>query len=950
MDITSISVHAELERMGWSSEPAGDTELRVKCPAHEDSKASATMNVEKRLWKCHAAGCGVSGDIITFMALALKTQRAAIVADLSTRYSSRTAEKTVSPEYIERAHSQIWSAGPLLQALRKRGVSDAVIRGRKLGFDSGRITIPIYDKHKSCVNVRKYLPGAPGPEKMRNLRGHGAIRLYPLDQLEYDRVVITGGEMKAIVASEHLNPLGWGCITCTAGEGNWEPGFTPLFKDKIVCVIMDVDEPGVSAANKIAAQVRTVSRFMTSLVLPLDRDKYPHGDINDYFGEENGTGAKLVAMIDALTEWALPYTVVIDEKEPSFFTLPETLRAESVGRKVKTRGAVQVMEETPYFVAKTVACECNRDQVFCALCPVYARPEGDKIVELTISPLSPAILEMVNAGKQAQHISIRDGLRMPACKAVTFHVKDHYRVQQVHVTPALQLSSADTDSIVVPVTAITDCMDVGVSYDMVGRMLAHPRTQQAVLLCSESTAAEDALQSYCPEPGEAALLSAFRPKAWTVEAISEKLDEIYCDLENNVTRVFMRQDLHLIIDLAYHSVLCFNFDGVDVNGWAQVLVVGDSAQGKTETTKRMMEHYGLGQKIECKNASAAGLIGGLAQYGAKWLVTRGMIPRSDRQLVVLEELKGLSTEIIAKMTDMRSTGVAEIEKIEKRRMFARTRIIAISNPRADKPVASHSYGVEAIRELIGGPEDVRRFDAALVISTTQVPPEVMNRLAASRPTIPHTHKTDACRRCVLWAWTRRPEQVTFEPEAISAVLQAANNMCSKYVDDLPLVDRGSMRHKLARLSVALACRTFSTTGDPMIVLVREAHVKYVAQALDRWYSDPVFGYAAYSDAVRLVCDMVDVDDVRKKILATPFPLDLVLGLSQREDIDPRDVADLSSLDRDGAQVLVSFLVRKRAIARVGRHYRKNPEFIKLLKVMSCDNDTKGARPSYIEEL
>src|SRR5690606_31887630 len=136
-------------------------------------------------------------------------------------------------------------------------------------------------------------------------------------------------------------------------------------------------------------------------------------------------------------------------------------------------------------------------------------------------------------------------------------------------------------------------------------------------------------------------LQLFRPVEWSVESIRERLADIYADFEANVTRIYMRPEIHLFVDLAYHSALLLNVDGDREKGWGEVLIMGDSSQGKSRVIMNMMQHYRLGKSVVAKNASTAGLIGGLQQLGNEWFVSWGAIPTHDKRLVFIEELKGI---------------------------------------------------------------------------------------------------------------------------------------------------------------------------------------------------------------------------------------------------------------------------------------------------------------------
>lgn len=951
-ELGAVNVLLELDRMGWAYEFTGDDEVKCRCPVHADKSPSCALSTTKKLFKCHTAGCGATGDFVSFMAFATKGTRAAILEYIRKEYSVESV-KTIDPSVVEKFHARIWTAGPLLNELRVRGLNDDDIRKYRLGLDDGnRIAIPIYNESGACVNIRRYRPGAPGADKMRNTRGMGKIRLYPIEQLDFDTIVITGGECKAIVIAHHMNADGIGAICCTGGEDNWEAAFSHKFKDKKVFICYDIDEEGKQGANKIAARVRTFASWVGVMHLDLDIDKHPHGDANDYFGVELKKAEDFRVLMDNTTEWVPKSVDVIEQdEERTALRLGEITQAKFAKKMVTTKAVITALDETPYLIPRDVAVECDRNQANCAHCPVYAYEPGDSYTVLTINRTSPAILELVNAGKKTKRDAIREGLRIPPCKSCVFHERTHFNVQDVRLSPQLEITNRSSDGLVLPALIVSHGLEANNGYELTGRVFPHPRSQQAVFLVGESVPSEDALDTYEPTADELVELSCFQPSAWTVEGIQEKLDSLYEDLSANVTRIFDRQELHTFIDLAYHSPLLIPFDGRVEKGWTEVLVVGDSAQGKSEATRRLMEHYGLGEKVEVKNASVAGLLGGLAQMGNnRWMVQWGIIPRHDRRIVILEELKGASTETIGRLTDMRSSGVAEIDKIEKRRTHARTRLVALSNPRSDQPLASYSYGVEAVRELIGSPEDLRRFDAVLVLSASQVNAARLNTLSTNRPSVEHVHVSDLCKRCVLWSWTRKESQVSFDRDTEALILEETMRLCTKFVDVIPIVDRGSVRYKIARLSASLACRTASFGDTVFDVRVRPCHASFITNILDKMYSDPSFGYAQFSEAYRSTRKLTGERDIRAKVLSTPFPTDFVEQMLHTEELEVRDIADWTGWDRQESNDLMSFLVRKHALIRDKRSYRKNPAFIDLLRALITSGDlAKVERPAHIGE-
>lgn len=957
--IENINALVELETLGVKWIPLGSDEVHLCCPIHNDTSPSLRLNTEKNVFQCMSSSCRARGDVITLLA-AYASQgtgktidRHTMLVDLSTRYDLESV-KTINPEVVERFHAKVWEAGPLLKALYDRGLIEQDIRLARIGFHEGRLTIPVYDEGGRIVNVRRYLPGAPGAEKMKNTTGYGQPRLYQIEQTKYQQIVIVGGECKAIVAKRLLNPHGFGVVSVTAGEGSWEkeggPKFTHLFKDKLVYVLMDIDTAGLVAARKVASKVFSASQAVFIAHLPLDKELYPKGDINDWVAQ-GATDQDFLDVLGKVEQW-YPAKVVAEQAGETSgngvceVTVARAASADNIGKRITFTGVVQAMDETPYLIPKDVGVACTRDQPMCDECPVkQLESHADTgYVTITIKGTSRGVLQMVGAPEKVQREAIRESLRIPVCKVAKFAVYAHFNVSDLRIAPLIKLGSDSTDHAIQPALCVGPTVEMNTPYVFSGRVFPHPKNQQAMLVLDDAKQTDDSLASFAPPDDLLQHLDVMQPTEWSVAGIKAKLDEIYADLETNVTRIYQRRDLHLAIDLAYHSALLMEFDGQSTKAWLNLLIIGDSSQGKSEATSRIQQHYGLGERMECKNTSPAGLLGGVAKMGDRWFVTWGVIPTHDRRLVLLEEVKGAPIEVLAVLTDMRSTGIAEVSRIEKRRTHARTRLIFISNPRSDRTVSAYNFGIEAIKELIGSLEDVRRFDLAVVISSEQVDSSEINKLAKSRTQVEHKFTSDLCRRCVLWAWTRKVNQVQFDNDATAHVLEEAIRLCGKFSEGLPLIDRGTTRHKIARLAVALAARTFSTGESLQEIRVRKCHVEMIVEYIERVYSDRTFGYLDFSRAQLDANKILDPLGVKRYLMSTRYPRDLIENMLMQDEINLADIQSWTELDRDKAATVLSFLVRKHALSRVKFGYHKTGEFITLLKQlkeMELPNDLRS---------
>ncbi len=180
------------------------------------------------------------------------------------------------------------------------------------------------------------------------------------------------------------------------------------------------------------------------------------------------------------------------------------------------------------------------------------------------------------------------------------------------------------------------------------------------------------------------------------------------------------------------------------------------------------------------------------------------------------------------------------------------------------------------------------------------------------------------------------------------ILDAATDLCERYSDSIPIVDRGSQRLKIARLAASLAARTFST-DDGESLMVRKCHVEYVLDMLKKLYDGKALGYKDFTQAIKITSQMSDADEVKASIASSPYPKDLVQCLLTAPTLDLQVLQDATGYDRGAAQELLSLLVRKRALLREKRVYRKAGSFTDLLKAMLAKDDFLEV-PDYLNEV
>lgn len=940
LTIERVNSIAELNRASIPWESSGDKEIKLKCPFHADNTPSFSLNTTKNLGICHV--CDTKTDIVGLLSQLLKIDRQLMIVDLGTRYDLKDV-KTINPERIEEMHAAFWDrAGPLKKELYDRGVTDADIRKYRLGLHEGRITIPVFDEAGRVRNIRKYSPGAPGPEKMRNTPGYGEMRIFMPEQLKYDTVWLLGGELKAIVAARLLNPSEIGAFAVTAGEGAWDNRWSKRLKDKSIFVCMDVDQKGVTAAKKLAQVLKKYVASVAIINLPLNTEKHPKGDINDFIGTEGGTGADLIKLMESATllkddegleSAAAPIDVNLSEVQ------------EHAGKKLMFKGTPIAADTQPYLLPRCINVSCTQDQKFCTDCTIPSQVDAAGIseVDIILNRDNPGQLLYVDSHQDKEELISRKVIGIPRlCKAVDIRITDRRPVYDVRITDNI-------DNTVGHVAAYVtgDKLELNTPHLFHAQSVPSPKDNKLVLLAEDAQPTQDGLDQFELTTEDKANMLIFQPSKWSVEGINKKLDQIYDDYEANVTHIYYRRHLHIVMDLVFHSPLYFNFGGREISGWLDALIVGDSAQGKSETAQRLAEFYGLGARADCKNATRAGLVGSVKMMGKRWFISWGLIPANDKRLVILEEAKGLDKKEIAQMTDMRSRGIAELTKVETSQANARTRLIWLSNPRKGE-MSLFSYGIESMLDVIGAPEDVRRFDLALVVHKDEVNADEIADFIKNGKEVEPVFTAELSRRLVLFAWTRKANQVYFSPAVSNECINASVRLSDLFDHAVPLVDPGTIRFKLARIAAAIAAKTFSIEGENIVVQL--CHVQWAEEFLKDIYSSPYHGYLEWSKVKKDATRIRDPQAVVKWVRTLQYPAAFVEGVLAQDEITRDDLEDLCEMDREQARMAVSFLVRYRCLQREHRVYVKNPEFINLLKGLEEVPEKNDVKSLYEEEM
>lgn len=389
--------------------------------------------------------------------------------------------------------------------------------------------------------------------------------------------------------------------------------------------------------------------------------------------------------------------------------------------------------------------------------------------------------------------------------------------------------------------------------------------------------------------------------------------------------------------LTYCSILRFPFQGrVLPRGWMDILIIGDTRCGKSWVVEGIVKALHIGEFFKCENASFVGLIGGLQQIGtrAKWDIVWGKIPLNHGKLLVADEMSSLSVQAIGDMSAVRSSGIAEVTKVQSGQTRAATRMIWISNPRSEEPMASYTYGVQAVKELIGRPEDISRFDFVVAVATEDVAVDVVNQ---SHVDTEYHGKWKELKHLIRWAWQLSPKDVDYTSKATEATLTAAKSMSDIYDSSIPLVEPNEQRVRIARVATATAVRCFSEEGGRLIV--RPEHVEFAEWFMDRCYKAKAMGYYNMSKAKKndkkqnYEC-LTNVKEVLTKYIdGDSRPIRLLYAADM---FNQRDLGDIFNVPRTESREICSTLLRFGCIERKHGNYKKTKIGIDVIEQIIRD--------------
>ena len=649
--------------------------------------------------------------------------------------------------------------------------------------------------------------------------------------------------------------------------------------------------------------------------------------------------------------------------------LSEASRGSYDGKQLKIPVHVAGKAESPYGLPTNGHVQCPKDpDNRCKFCPLNdpppwmtVEPDG-RTVKWQMGVSTREVLDMVDVPDGRRRSVVKTFARFPHdCHRAKVHYDEMSNLEPVRLVPMVDYSTAfdeDADSVVARSShhVVRDGYFLGhgllpnKKYNLTAYTFQHPKDQRIVHLFEEAKPSQNDIERFRLNDEMKKRLEVFRVGAG--QTVASKIREIHEDLVTNVHHIRGLENLSEAVDLAFHSVTGFMFDGKPMEkGWFELLVVGDSASGKSTMVKALLHHYRVGELVAGEEAKRSGLVWASMQINGKWSLIWGKIPQNDRRLLVIDEFGDMDQDEVTKLTQLRSEGRAVGQGVSSEyETWARTRLIFLTNVRGSRDLSSYSRGIEAVNSIFKAKADLRRTDLAVTVKKGEVSRAVVSKRSKDI-VVPHIYTSDLCHNLVLWAWSRDPKHVEWVGDAEDEVFRLSQEIGERYDSDMYLVESNDMRNKLARVSCAVAARVFSTDERCIKLRVTSAHVRFAADLFDRCYgrNNPKSSmkYHQYAKAWQDRNNLNAQKQAEFKEIIKGFDgnrEDVLNALLDINDFRKTDLSDQLAMPKLEFEEFWTFLLRRNLVIRRGNMYRKTGPFNDFLNSLLYNLDFREVDP------
>lgn len=878
----------------------------VVCIFHNDTKPSLSINLEKGVFHCF--GCGKKGGIKEFCELVgenfenwkhlvLETERVLDEKEGTFIDLSQNEVKRI----IETAHNRLLRSQAYLDFLiNEKKWSRKIIERYKIGLEGDKIIIPIFVEN-DIVGVFQYKRQGNPKYKLIRYEPFRYEGCFPSKSLSSKYVVVCEGVSDTLC----LLSLGISAVTPLIPMGANKHFLNFEFPENIV-ICTDNDDAGEIIRRKYTEFIGNLpGKKVYQLKLP---EKYK--DITDFIKENNKEA--FIRLVEEAKKESEIFQEVQEEYEELEFE--DIFSVRNFGKKISFEGFITAKLIQSYVLPETVSIKCTAGQhSFCNQCPVFILKTANPNWSFLVSEEDQ--ISLIDKKQSNIESQFRKKLGVPSkCYTFTLETQSNNIAEIFEVIPLMGFGVKEIGYR--PISCITLSKGIllssSLSYKLYGRITKNPENSQLTIIVKNAKPIE---RKFDYDFSQDEAIKELMKVENNPEKIYEKLIQIGKDL-SRYTGIKGRDLFHLVCFLPFVSPYQFIIDGEVEKAGLDLFIIGDTRTGKTTVIEKFCK-LSYAQLVSGESVSYGGLVGGMQQltYG-KWMISWGIIPQNDRGLIAIDEADAISPELMGKLTSIRSTGIAEITKIQQARANARVRMIFIFNPKKGN-IETYGYGIKSVLDFEYSKQDLSRFDLFYVLSQkdvqnpdyyveeTEIPIEVYKSLSKR-------------------AFSLSPIDVQISREIVEYSQLIGKELSSKYVSEIPAFTEGNAFLKIIRLAVAVS----NLLITPITVELLFAIKKIISEIYDK---EPT-KFLQYSEMVRNENEIVSYNELEEELsVLGGKKIYFMRKIYSASSFSASDIREMTGLNQDELYQFISGLINQNAIKRNGRFYVKTPGFVRYIE-------------------
>lgn len=866
---------------------------------YHESIPSASINLDKRLYNCLV--CGEGSNELTFaQRVTGKTE-----SEILKEYSVKEELKTDSDNWNTLQYKALQNDSAMLNKVHDILINDSVINDLQLGKMTNMLAIPVF-KNKKLVDIVRYNINKL-PDKAKVLRNSNSKsgNIVPFDIWKNDKrnTIICEGEKDMLVArSQGFNAI---AITGGAQYGDIQKEYLDYFKNRKVFIVYDNDAAGKEGSLKT---YKTLSKIADVEVTDISKVCSENKeDVADFFIKYNKSSEDFKTLLMENSHKPKKETLkkVRTKKEIPFSKVSENIEKSFMRKKLKSRFQIVATCTEMYSVHE-----------FVEFRPIDEEPSDTLLGE--VSGVKPKFwhldenldnfMEFIEMGIKSKDIipTYARIMGIPTKKGVlTEHTCSLGKLKTVYkYTVADEVVENDdyVSEITVDMYAF-EPLEIGNNYEIEYKLFPHAKDgQRIVAVATKITKTDDDID--VEEIKES--MDMFR----VTTNIDAKINDLYLSAKSYIAP-YLNKDLWLMCDLVFNSPLDITYIK-PMRGALDVFVLGDTRTGKSETSRALRELYNFGSVVPLKTATTQSLIGGTSDRDKKTKL--GILPREHKQLVILEEFSGAPIGFTKTMTEIRSSGILKLYRVNSGELKApcKLRMISISNPTSNNDgmprlLSIFPNGVEPIVELIPSAEDIARYDAFMLVPKVKVRTNPFESSISEFTKIDKKHYINK----IKWVQSLTSESVIISPEIGNYIFKKSQQLNSMFECNFTLFGAETDK-KLARFATALATMLCSTDESGKFVEVKAEHVDYIYDFLLRVYDNEYFRLKDYATEQKSYSKTVSEDtDALQQLY--PKNTTIIELLSGKSKTNRNEMMIASGQDRDEFSKFFNFLVARKFI-------------------------------------